>query len=51
MSKIILEICKCLGIKTMGDLNDFNNREKSRGSNLMERLINYKKEYDSYDCN
>lgn len=47
----ILEVCKYLGIKTFGDLKDFNNREKFRGNNLLERLIHYKKEYDSYDQN
>lgn len=51
MSKNILEICNYLGIKTMGDLNEFNKREKNRGSNLLERLIDYKREYDSYDKN
>lgn len=49
MGKNILEICKYLGIKNLGELNEFNEREKYRGSNLLERLINYKKEYDSYD--
>lgn len=48
MSKNILEICKYLGINTLGELDDFNNREWFRGNNLLERLIDYKKEYDYY---